>query len=328
VDSSNTLNICNHRGLNSTEFGMAASAEEIRATRHWNDSPFDTRQSTWLERLRDNRGLLGFVVATSLLLIGWLSREREYFSADNGPGYFLGIVSAACMVVLLVYPLRKRFRILKLIGPLPKWFKIHMTLGVSAPIFALYHANFQIGSLVSRIALFSALFVAGSGLIGRFIYSKIHRGLYGRKTNLKELLARVKLNEPGNGILGELVPGLMKKIAAFDRAVLVPPKGVIDSMKLAFTLAFRTRLQRLRLMRFTRQLLSFHGARSPTVALHSAKLEKAVEQYLKSHLWHVRRVAEFTAYERLFSLWHKVHFPFFVALLVTVVVHVLAVQLY
>ncbi len=53
-----------------------------------------------------------------------------------------------------------------------------------------------------------------------------------------------------------------------------------------------------------------------------------MRQYVTAHLRHVHRVAEFTAYERIFSLWHKVHFPFFVTLVVTVVLHVLVVHLY
>ena len=203
-----------------------------------------------------------------------------------------------------------------------------MILGVAAPLAALYHCSFQLGSLNSRIALFSALLVAGSGLVGRFIYSKIHHGLYGRKANLKELLARVKLTQPGVGALGQFVPDLMKMISAFDREVLVPPKSTFQSLVLPLSLAFKMRCQQYRLMRFTRQSLLFQASCSSVVAEQRPRLEKAVRQFIREHLRHVRRVAEFTAYERLFALWHKVHFPFFVTLVVTVVVHVFVVHLY
>jgi len=33
------------------------------------------------------------------------------------------------------------------------------------------------------------LLVAGSGIMGRFVYTKIHHGLYGRSANLKEIKA-------------------------------------------------------------------------------------------------------------------------------------------
>ena len=42
----------------------------------------------------------------------------------------------------------------------------------------------------------------------------------------------------------------------------------------------------------------------------------------------VRRVAEFDAYERLFSLWHAFHLPFCVMLFLAAAVHVVAVHMY
>ena len=200
---------------------MATRAADVQSTHQWQHDPFGGKASPWGRRFRDHKTAIGFGLAAGLLLAGWLIRDQHWLTAERGVGYVLGIVSVLCMLVLLLYPLRKRFRILKFIGPLPKWFRNHMILGVSAPIAALYHCNYQLGSLNSRIALFSALTVAGSGLVGRFIYSRIHHGLYGRKANLKELLARVKTTTPGVGRLGTFVPELHKRMTQFDREVLV-----------------------------------------------------------------------------------------------------------
>jgi hypothetical protein len=54
---------------------------------------------------------------------------------------------------------------------------------------------------------------------------------------------------------------------------------------------------------------------------HSKKL---VQQYLQA----VTRVAQFTAYERLFSLWHVAHIPFVYLLVISALVHVVAVHAY
>ena len=307
---------------------MAARAEDVQKDQRWGNEPFGSSGQGWSQYFRNNKGKFGFLLAGFALVAGWLLRDRHLLTAESGVGYVLGIVSAACMLILLFYPLRKRFKFLKFIGPLPKWFRNHMVLGVSAPIIALYHCNFQLGSMNSRIALFSAMVVAGSGLVGRFIYQKIHHGLYGRKANLKELLAKVKLTPPGEGILGNFVPELLRRIAEFDQHVLKPPEGFFDCVKLALTLSIRTRLQAMRLNRFTRQSLIVQGKRSPVVEKHRDRFEAIIREYIRRHLWHVRRVAEFAAYDRLFALWHKVHFPFFLALLFSVVIHVLVVHLY
>ena len=301
---------------------------DVHATHQWKNDPFGRRAPWRSEILKKHRGRMGFTVAAGLLLFGWLLRDQQLLTAERGLGYFLGIVAVCCMLVLLLYPLRKRYRVLKFIGPLPKWFRNHMILGVSAPIAALYHCNFQTGSLNSKLALFSAMAVAGSGLVGRFIYSRIHHGLYGRKANLKELLARVKLTTPGMGKLGTFIPELTARMTRFDRDVLTPPKGIFACIKLPLILMLKTRLHYYRLTRYTRLSLAYQASRSTAVELHRDKLERSILSYIRIHLRHVRRVAGFVAYERLFALWHKVHLPFFVLLFITVVVHIVVVQLY
>jgi len=307
---------------------MVTRAADIQAGHQWQSDPFDGSMAGWSQRFRKNKAAVGFSLAAFLLVIGWSIRGQHWLSAEQGVGYALGIVSVGCMMILLLYPLRKRFRILKFIGPLPKWFRNHMILGTTAPIAALYHCNFQLGSLNSRIALFSALTVAGSGLVGRFIYSKIHHGLYGRKATLKERLAQVKATTPGVGKLGTIVPELRARMSQFDRQVLVPPKGILECIRLPLVLAVKTRLHYWRLLRFTRLSLMYQASRSDVVAEHKDKLERVIGLYIREHLDQVRSVASFVAYDRLFKLWHKVHFPFFVVLLVTVIVHIAVVYLY
>lgn len=306
---------------------VATRAADIESRPWWRNDPF-REPAAWLERIRKHRTALNVAFVVTLLIVGWLTRDQGWLTARRGFGYTLGFVSLGCMITLLVYPLRKRFRFLKVIGPLPKWFRAHMVLGITAPIAALYHSSFQLGSLNSRIALFSALAVSGSGLVGRFIYSKIHRGLYGRKATLKELLAQVKLTTPGVGRLGTFMPELQARLTHFDKEVLVPPKGILECIKLPFVLAVKCRLQYFRLSRFTRLTLAYKAKRSGTFAEHAPRLERIIRLHIRNHLQHVQRVATFIAYERLFALWHKIHVPFFVLLVVCVIVHLLVVHLY
>ncbi len=62
-----------------------------------------------------------------------------------------------------------------------------MMMGIIGPVCILIHCGFSLGATNSNIALFSMLTVAGSGIFGRYFYSKIHHGLYGRKATLAEL---------------------------------------------------------------------------------------------------------------------------------------------
>ncbi|MEM7282806.1 MAG: transcriptional regulator, partial [Pseudomonadota bacterium] len=214
------------------------------------------------------------------------------------------------------------------IGPVKNWFKTHMILGVVGPLAILYHSNFQLGSLNSTVALVSMLLVASSGLVGRILYTRIHHGLFGRKKELKELIARVKLTTASPCPETKFVPDLMEKIAEYDQQVMSLPKGLMASFILPMRLFFMTRLEYYRLSTHISRTLKAQAKHSPVVKQHRRRMKKACKRYVADHLRKVRRVAEFTAYDRLFALWHKVHLPFFVLLLITAIVHVVAVHWY
>ena len=307
---------------------MAAKSASVRAghARRDEQNPFGASTLPLLWRRFGTQS--GFAIVALLLVVGWSGRETRSLTAEHGLGYLLGFVALACMLGLLGYPLRKRVRALKALGPVRNWFRLHMTLGLAGTLAALYHCNFRLGSVDSRVALFSALLVAGSGLIGRFLYAKVHHGLYGRKATLKELLAQISFTGPEGGRVASFVPELMERVKNFDRSVLVPAKNAVDAIKLLLRLIVATRLEHRRLMLFTREVLRLEASYSTTLAMHRRRLEKATQRYLSKHLRQVRRVAEFSAYERLFSLWHKVHLPFFVLLVLSLAIHLWAVYAY
>lgn len=282
----------------------------------------------WRQIYKDWGAHAGLMLAAAAIFVGIDGRDERRLFADEGLGYALGIIGTLLIVFLLVYPVRKRFRWLKILGNVRNWFRVHMMLGVVGPLTILYHSNFSLGSLNSSAALFAMLGVAGSGLIGRFLYSKVHHGLYGRKASLKELLASVRLTPSEAGGAAQFVPDLMKQISEFDRQVLQPPKSVREALVLPVRLSFQTRRGRLRILKHVSRSLDAQAATSPVVAAHKARLKKACARFVKEHLKRVRRVAAFAAYERLFSLWHDVHLPFFYIMLATVIVHVIAVHAY
>ena len=54
------------------------------------------------------------------------------------------------------------------------------------------------------------------------------------------------------------------------------------------------------------------------------RARKLIDRYLDA----VVRVAQYTAYQRLFALWHLAHLPFVYLLVISAVVHVIAVHAY
>jgi len=127
--------------------------------------------------------------AALALAVGWRLRAEAYWTAAEGAGYALGVAGLAMMLLLLLYPLRKRLAPLRSWGPPRSWLQVHMALGILGPTCILLHANFRPGSTNSRMALFSMLVVAGSGFLGRFVYTRIHSGYFGQRVSLGQLCA-------------------------------------------------------------------------------------------------------------------------------------------
>lgn len=120
-------------------------------------------------------GLVGLAAAVALVH-GLRHRGQLDLIAEEGLGYALGVVGLAMMSLLLLYSLRKHWRPLQAAGAPATWLKVHMMLGILGPTAILYHANFRLGSLNSRVALFCMLVVSGSGVVGRFLYTRVDQG--------------------------------------------------------------------------------------------------------------------------------------------------------
>lgn len=282
----------------------------------------------WRRLYKNYGGHAGLLLAAGVVYVGYQGRESRRLFAEHGLGYALGVIGSLLILTLLLYPLRKKFKVLKFLGQLRNWFRVHMILGVVGPIAILYHSNFSFGSINSTAAMIAMLLVAGSGLIGRFLYQKIHHGLFGRKANLKELLSQVKLTTEGAAGAAQFVPNLLTLLSQYDRSVLKPPGSLWQCMTLPMRLAFKTRTGYRRIVAQVAAQLDMQSRTSPVVAQHKDRMLQLTSAYVKDHLNRVRRVATFVAYERLFALWHKVHLPFFYLLLVTAIVHVIAVHAY
>ena len=121
-----------------------------------------------LARLLTPVRVFGFSVVVALLW-GFNAHLDHYLAPDRGLGYALGIIGGSLMLVLLIYPARKRIEWLNVIGGVPIWYRAHMTLGIVGPLLVLFHSNFSLGATNSNVALFCMLAVSGSGLIGRYI---------------------------------------------------------------------------------------------------------------------------------------------------------------
>ncbi len=269
-----------------------------------------------------------FLSAAVILYTGWRERGEEHLTAESGLGYALGIFGAVMMLLLLIYPLRKRLKFMRRWGPTRYWFKIHMLFGVAGPALILFHANFGTGSMNSNIALVSMLLVAASGLVGRYIYSKIHYGLFGRRASLRGLRGDVAESRGALGSDLDEAGRIRGQLQAFETELLRPRLGVFQSSERLLTIGIRTRWMRVRLLRELKRNLRIEAEKCNWDRRTRRKHKREARQYISTYLTAVRKVVEFTFYERLFALWHVLHMPLFFFLVLAAIAHVVAVHLY
>ena len=187
------------------------------------------------------RTLLFYLLVLAALAVGWQKRGQVYLTPEQGAGYLLGIIGASLILLLLLYPLRKHARWMRSLGAVRHWFRAHMMMGVIGPVCILYHSNFQLGSMNGNIALFSMLLVASSGLVGRYFYTRIHYGLYGRKADLAHLGSDAAAAKSHMDLAFELAPNLQQRLGKLEALATSSGVGVLAGLVRVPLVWMRTR---------------------------------------------------------------------------------------
>jgi hypothetical protein len=225
-------------------------------------------------------------------------------------GHGLGIIGTLMMIYLLFYSLRKRTRLFGKAGSLSGWLDIHIYFGIMGPLFVILHTSFKINGIVA-ISFWSMIAVALSGVVGRYLYLQIPRGMRGNELDLAELDKRDQqltqhilttysieekaLSEIQQAIVGNLDP---------TRSML----RIFFSMLWADLSRFaKNHHIRLTLLKITR--------------IHSSHLKRFIQIARRKAILH-RRVTLWYKIQELFHYWHVIHKPFALIMYIVLIIHV------
>jgi hypothetical protein len=253
-------------------------------------------------------------------------------------GYNLGLAGGLMMLTLLLYPVRKRFKLFENLGALPKWFKLHMLLGILGPLTIIFHSTYHVyipfihptGSVNAAVAMLCMLLVSGSGTFGRFFYTKIHHGLYGHQASLKEVATSVDEAGDIKTLLG-FAPDVERKLLEFR----VRAEAHAKQSGLGLVNFFAIGIQALLLRRaVAKELWSIMLSQANEQKVSTGQAADVVGKFLEhktvvhGYINAVRDVAQFRTYERLFSWWHIFHIPLVYMMVFSAFYHVYAVHAY
>jgi hypothetical protein len=225
------------------------------------------------------------------------------FRAAGRVGHGVGILGSFMIVLLLLYSLRKRMRVLQRAGQLPIWLRYHIFLGIAGPILITLHTAFKVGGLVS-VSYWSMVAVALSGFFGRYLYQQIPRNVLGETLDVAEIEAR---NEA-------LLVELSMNHNMDDRAATV-----LEDLALR-KLEHRAAPMALLMLPFLNGMLVRQLQRW---SLRHVDGDRAVAVRLaKDWVLQTRRLRLFHLIRDLFHYWHVFHKPFAFIMIFVMIVHV------
>jgi hypothetical protein len=228
-------------------------------------------------------------------------------------GQSMGIVAMILFLSLWLYPLRKKYKWLAFTGTVNRWLDIHVLIGLCIPLTAAVHAAWHFTGLIGLG--YGAMLIAWfSGILGRYIYTRIPRSRSGLELTLEEVNAQrdSHLNRlaEATGLERELVEHLLSTNP-------VPSNlGILRTLLRMIVDDFR----RWRAARNFRRQWKRSAGRGGTIEaaifpeiLRLARREMALSQQL--------RMLE--ASRRVFQWWHVAHRPMAISALVAVCLHVI-----
>jgi hypothetical protein len=178
------------------------------------------------------------------------------------------------------------------------------------------------------VAFICMIFVAVSGIIGRFIYVRIHRGLHGEKLNFKELQIKAGFESEEMHSKLHFVPVVENRLTQFQEYALAENLGFVRSLLRLFTLGTRRRIAyricAAELKRVMRERAEARQWDRDKLRRRLGRATRLVDEFLVA----VQRVSQFDLYDRMFRLWHVAHVPLVYLLLLSGIAHVVAVHMY
>jgi hypothetical protein len=231
-------------------------------------------------------------------------------------GQSAGILAFLIFFLLLLYPLRKRWKALAWTGSVARWLDVHVAAALTLPLVLVIHAAWRSEGIIG-LGFTAMMIVWASGIVGRYIYTHIPRAKSGVELTLDEVAAQrralVERIVATTGLDGSIV----------ERGLEVGHKSAQKGS--IWSAVGRMLTNDLVRWRTTRRLAAEWRAMAPRgKTLSRAALRDAVRLARREiSLAQQARMLEET--RRILGWWHVAHRPFAFTALVAVVIHVAVV---
>jgi hypothetical protein len=268
--------------------------------------------------------LLGFLLLVNSIGLAYYlmpiaervrSPLHPWFKPSGHVGQAAGVVAFAFFVVLYLYPLRRRIGVLAFLGSLNRWLDVHVVLGLSVCLVAAIHAAWRFRGVIG-FGFWAMVAVAMSGVVGRYLYTRIPRGKSGVALGLDEI--EVQRRSLGVEIAARTRLPVERVETLLATAVgPLPRPGLLRAVVglVASDLGRHRALCRLR-----NGLIRASRGSAPDEQTLREVLGLARRQIVLTQRLHLLE-----ATNRVFRFWHVVHRPVALTAFVAVLIHVIVV---
>ena len=117
---------------------------------------------------------------------GLLMGYQESKQPNRGIWHLVGWIGSGCFIIMMLYSVRKHFKFMQDVGSIRYWLDVHMFLGIIGTLLVTAHSTYRFGGLVA-LSYWSAVLVAVSGFLGRYLYVQIPRSISGQELKMDEI---------------------------------------------------------------------------------------------------------------------------------------------
>ena len=268
---------------------------------------------------------LAILVAISVLGAGYYTAPigvrvrhpmHEWLRPSGIIGQGAGILAFTIFVFLWLYPLRKRFKSLAWTGSVGRWLDVHVTAALTLPLLLAIHSAWRFDGVIG-LGYTAILLVCASGVVGRYLYSRIPRAKSGVELTREEVLTqRLALIERIAATTGLERHAVERTLAPHEE----PPGRFSVGRSLVRLIAGDfIRWRQVRQLRRRWVALAPAGRRPSNRSLDEAVRLASREIAL------AQQVRLLDATHQVFRWWHVAHRPFAMTALIAVIVHVIVV---
>ena len=228
-------------------------------------------------------------------------------------GLATGFLGTGLMVVLLLYSVRKWLPFTGFMGAPPWWMRFHMICGILGPLFIVLHEGFVMPTGIVGMGFWLMMFVAASGVFGRYFFGYIptsaqeRRDLYKQQAQaMKELAAQLVTDTRDDG--AEQV----QEALALARGKLAKPRNLGELALMDVEVRRRVEVIRALLWR------SGLPPRTRRQAMHTLTVQLQTQ----------RGIAGLAVAQRYSKYWQLFHQPLAMAMYLIIAVHILQAMLF